>query len=177
MPNVGVGIHGWRGGQSLYNYKHPNVVDSHVPVQADANGIYEWTWAPDDAVTYGFSTEHSDVSESPSRPMVRSTCRCCHRHANSPGSTVPRAKGISNISSRAELAGRLTALSDQQQQNGGHGRNRQSHAFLYAAVAWPLTRTRERPSLSGESASCEGGAPPTFRPRYKRCTTRRRHCV
>jgi uncharacterized GH25 family protein len=57
VPNVGVGIESWRGGKSLYNYKHPNVVDSHIPRQADASGVYEWSWAPDDAVTYFFGTK------------------------------------------------------------------------------------------------------------------------
>jgi hypothetical protein len=66
IPGVGVGIQGWRGEKSLYNHKHPNVVDSQIPRQADANGAYEWTWAPDDPVTYSFFKEDvggvSDVS-------------------------------------------------------------------------------------------------------------------
>lgn len=55
IPKVGIGIAKWRGGESLYNYKHPNVLDTKIPVYADENGVYEWTWAPDDAVTYHIS--------------------------------------------------------------------------------------------------------------------------
>jgi peroxiredoxin/uncharacterized GH25 family protein len=54
VPGVGVTVAEWRGEKSLYNYKHPNVVESRIPRQADGNGIYEWTWAPDDAVMYSF---------------------------------------------------------------------------------------------------------------------------
>jgi protocatechuate 3,4-dioxygenase beta subunit len=52
IPGAYVGIDGWQGAKSLYNEKHPNVPDSHVPRQADKNGVYDWEWAPDDAVTY-----------------------------------------------------------------------------------------------------------------------------
>lgn len=54
VPEVGVAIHKWRGVESLYNNKHSNVMDVHIPRQADKNGIFEWTWAPDDAVEYIF---------------------------------------------------------------------------------------------------------------------------
>jgi uncharacterized GH25 family protein len=57
VPEVYVGINGWRGGKSLYNEKHPNVLDTKIPRQADKNGLYEWTWAPEDAVEYGFGKE------------------------------------------------------------------------------------------------------------------------
>ena len=57
VPEVFVGIEGWRGGKSLYNHKHPNVVDTQVPTQADKNGVYEWTWAPGDQVEYSFGKE------------------------------------------------------------------------------------------------------------------------
>jgi uncharacterized GH25 family protein len=43
---------GWRGTEALYNYIHPNVIESQIPGQTDQNGIFEWTWAPDDAVTW-----------------------------------------------------------------------------------------------------------------------------
>ncbi len=36
----------WRGGESLYNHRHPNVLDTHIPGQADENGLYRWSWAP-----------------------------------------------------------------------------------------------------------------------------------
>jgi hypothetical protein len=57
IGGVGVGIQGWRGRKALYNHKHPNVLDSKIPVRADDDGIYEWTWAPADAVTYSFYKE------------------------------------------------------------------------------------------------------------------------
>ncbi|HVX15244.1 MAG TPA: carboxypeptidase-like regulatory domain-containing protein [Pirellulales bacterium] len=52
IPDVIVQIAQWRGGESLYNYKHPNVLDTKIPRVADERGIYEWSWAPDDAVSY-----------------------------------------------------------------------------------------------------------------------------
>ena len=52
IPGAFVSIAGWRGGQSLYNTKHPNVLDTQIPRRADAEGRYEWTWAPADAVAY-----------------------------------------------------------------------------------------------------------------------------
>lgn len=61
VPNVFVQIAKWRGGESLYNFKHPNVLDTKIPHAADANGIYEWTWAPDDAVTYHFYRSAQEV--------------------------------------------------------------------------------------------------------------------
>ena len=58
VPGVSVQIVGWRGGKRLYNHKHPNVLDTKIPIKADENGVWEWTWAPDDPVklniyTYG----------------------------------------------------------------------------------------------------------------------------
>jgi len=50
IPRIYVNIEGWRGGKSLYNIRHPNILDSKIPGQADKNGIWEWTWAPDDPV-------------------------------------------------------------------------------------------------------------------------------
>ena len=57
IPGVEVMIDKWRGGESLYNHKHPNVLDTGIPRYADNNGLYHWTWAPDDAVTYTFFKE------------------------------------------------------------------------------------------------------------------------
>ncbi len=57
VPGVHVGIARWRGGQSLYNHRHPDVLDTHIPEQADENGVYRWSWAPGDAVTYSFGKE------------------------------------------------------------------------------------------------------------------------
>jgi hypothetical protein len=63
VPKVSVSIGGWRGAKSLYNYKHANVVDTKIPRQANDQGIYEWTWAPDDEVSYSFSTDRSYVDK------------------------------------------------------------------------------------------------------------------
>ena len=57
MPNVFVAMKAGAGGKSLYNHKHPNVVDTQIPTQADENGVYEWTWAPGDQVEYSFGKE------------------------------------------------------------------------------------------------------------------------
>jgi hypothetical protein len=66
IPKVAVGIHSWRGGKALYNHKHPNVLDTKIPVQAGADGIFEWTWAPEDVVIYTFAAEgHEYVHERP----------------------------------------------------------------------------------------------------------------
>src|SRR5262249_23748767 len=55
VPKVLLDIERWRDLESLYNRKHPNVLDSKIPRNADENGIYEWGWAPDDAVTFRLS--------------------------------------------------------------------------------------------------------------------------
>jgi hypothetical protein len=57
VPEVYVGIQSWRDSRSLYNNQHPNVIDSKIPVKANKNGVYVWTWAPDDSVEYYFSKE------------------------------------------------------------------------------------------------------------------------
>ncbi len=57
VSEVSVGITGWRGGKSLYNHKHPSVLDTKIPTKADNTGIYEWTWATEDAVEYEFWKE------------------------------------------------------------------------------------------------------------------------
>lgn len=57
VPGAGVGIASWRRGKALYNHKHPNVLDTKIPVAADQDGLYEWTWAPDDEVVFNFYKE------------------------------------------------------------------------------------------------------------------------
>jgi len=54
VPNVGVGIRGWRGRQSLYNHRHPNVLNTKIPVKTDNDGIFKWEWAPSDEVDFSF---------------------------------------------------------------------------------------------------------------------------
>lgn len=57
VSNVNVGIGEWRGARALYNHRHPNVLDTKIPARSDENGVYEWTWAPADGVTYSFYHE------------------------------------------------------------------------------------------------------------------------
>jgi hypothetical protein len=57
VPEVSVGIAGWRGGKSLYNHKHPNVLNTKIPVKSDKSGVYEWAWAPADQVEYSYWKE------------------------------------------------------------------------------------------------------------------------
>ena len=57
VPGVYVMIDKWRGGESLYNHRHPNVLDTRIPGQADENGLYRWSWAPGDAVSYVFEKD------------------------------------------------------------------------------------------------------------------------
>ncbi len=54
IPNVAVQVSRWRGAESLYSHKHSNVIDLQIPNRANENGIFEWTWAPDDAVAFRF---------------------------------------------------------------------------------------------------------------------------
>lgn len=60
---VGAQIAQWRGSEALYNHRHPNVLDTKIPATADAGGIYRWTWAPEDAVTYRFWKEGYSTQE------------------------------------------------------------------------------------------------------------------
>jgi len=57
VPGVYVMIDKWHGGKSLYNHRHPNVLNTQIPDQADENGLYRWTWAPGDPVSYVFEKE------------------------------------------------------------------------------------------------------------------------
>ena len=57
IPGVYVMIAKWRGGESLYNHRHPNVLDTHILGQADENGLYRWSWAPGDSVSYVFEKD------------------------------------------------------------------------------------------------------------------------
>jgi thiol-disulfide isomerase/thioredoxin len=52
LPQAYVSLGQWRNSESLYNHRHPNVLDSGIPTRANDEGVYIWDWAPDDAVTY-----------------------------------------------------------------------------------------------------------------------------
>ena len=54
IPDVHVAIDGWRGRKSLYNIKNTLVFENHIPASTDKNGVYEWTFAPDDPVAFRF---------------------------------------------------------------------------------------------------------------------------
>ena len=54
IPDVGVGIRTWRDKKSLYNHRHPEVLDTQIPAISDGQGIYQWLWAPEDDVDYVF---------------------------------------------------------------------------------------------------------------------------
>jgi beta-lactamase regulating signal transducer with metallopeptidase domain/thiol-disulfide isomerase/thioredoxin len=57
IPDVYVGIGEWRGTEAIFNHKHPNVPDSGIPRNANDDGVYEWDWAPEDAVNYWIEAE------------------------------------------------------------------------------------------------------------------------
>ncbi len=65
VPKVLVNITGWRGKETLFNWRHPNVPYSQIPDQANEQGIYTWTWAPDDAVDYLFGKKGSKWTQRP----------------------------------------------------------------------------------------------------------------
>jgi protocatechuate 3,4-dioxygenase beta subunit len=68
IPEVGVGLGTWRGKRALYNMQHPNVMETQIPNQADKNGVYEWTWAPEDIVKYMFGKVGCQAVEN--RPLA-----------------------------------------------------------------------------------------------------------
>ena len=49
IPHAHVRISEWKGADSL-SPNNPNIAwrDTKIPQRADANGIWEWTWAPVD---------------------------------------------------------------------------------------------------------------------------------
>ena len=54
---VYVSINDWRNGKSLYNSKHPMLLDAKIAEKADETGVYEWTWAPEDKVAYSYGKQ------------------------------------------------------------------------------------------------------------------------
>ncbi|HKI18417.1 MAG TPA: M56 family metallopeptidase, partial [Isosphaeraceae bacterium] len=57
IPEVSVMVERWRDGNTLYNHGMRFIFDTKIPMRADRQGIYEWTWAPDDPVTFVFSKQ------------------------------------------------------------------------------------------------------------------------
>ncbi len=54
IPEVFVLIEAWRGAHLINNFK-PQVPDTTIPGKANADGVFEWSFAPDDAVSYRFN--------------------------------------------------------------------------------------------------------------------------
>src|SRR5262249_37175477 len=53
VPNASVFLLEWKGSKSIYsdhNPNHPKVPDTGIPRRANAEGVWEWKWAPDDPV-------------------------------------------------------------------------------------------------------------------------------
>ncbi|MFL5327507.1 MAG: sigma-70 family RNA polymerase sigma factor [Gemmataceae bacterium] len=51
-PRSGVGVRltGWKGCDSLYNARYDQMKDTKIPNVTDNQGIWTWTWAPDEPV-------------------------------------------------------------------------------------------------------------------------------
>ncbi len=70
VPKAAVTLTGWRGGESLesnFSPAHPKVPDPKIPNKADADGVWEWTWAPDDPVkvsiwSKGFASPELEIA-------------------------------------------------------------------------------------------------------------------
>lgn len=62
IPNAIVSIAGnsWRRTSAIYNTNHPDVPPSGIPGAANENGVYQWDWAPADAVKYSISKSGYD---------------------------------------------------------------------------------------------------------------------
>ncbi|MEX2026806.1 MAG: carboxypeptidase-like regulatory domain-containing protein [Pirellulaceae bacterium] len=60
VPNAYVSLVGWKGSQSIqssHNPNHPKVPDTKIPRRTDADGIWEWSSAPDDPVKVHISAK------------------------------------------------------------------------------------------------------------------------
>jgi RNA polymerase sigma factor (sigma-70 family) len=50
VPNASVILKEWRGSQSLINMKQSKLRDAKIPFKVDADGLWKWSWAPEDSV-------------------------------------------------------------------------------------------------------------------------------
>jgi RNA polymerase sigma factor (sigma-70 family) len=55
LPQAYISIRRWNGRQALHNHDHPNVRDSKIPRHPGADGVWEWTWAPETPVALSVS--------------------------------------------------------------------------------------------------------------------------
>lgn len=67
VPGAQVSIGAWRRLEALHNIAHPNVRDNGIPRKTNADGVWEWTWAPDDPVKFriyaeGFASLELDIA-------------------------------------------------------------------------------------------------------------------
>ena len=57
MPDVLVYARRWRGIEMMFNGQAGDIIAAEIPRCASDAGIYEWNWAPDDAVTCDIRVE------------------------------------------------------------------------------------------------------------------------
>ncbi len=77
-----VSIGGWRRLEALHNIAHPKVRDNGIPRKTNADGVWEWTWAPDDSMKFeiyaeGFATLELEIAGG--APAHTVTLRAEHR--------------------------------------------------------------------------------------------------
>lgn len=94
VPLVGVSIYQWRGAESLYNVVHSNVVSTRIPRMTDGRGIFEWTWAPEDEVTYRFGKEGYAELEVPFTADGSQQTLVLHKPLRFAGSVVDANSGL-----------------------------------------------------------------------------------
>src|SRR5690606_33465831 len=63
IPEVFVTIDRWRNARGLYNQRNVNGLQSGIPSQADKEGLFTWTWAPDDPISFSFHKEGYHVAQ------------------------------------------------------------------------------------------------------------------
>jgi len=63
IPRVSVSVRKWRKMRSLYTHVHSNVLPSKIPRRADDQGVYVWSWAPEDEVHYRFYKKGYEQTE------------------------------------------------------------------------------------------------------------------
>lgn len=57
IPEVWVSLLEWRSRKSLHNHKRKRLHDIGIPRQASKDGIWEWSWAPEDTVKIQVGTD------------------------------------------------------------------------------------------------------------------------
>jgi RNA polymerase sigma factor (sigma-70 family) len=85
VPRAWVSLTGWKGSKSIWsdhNPNHPKVPDTGIPRRAGADGVWAWTWAPDDPVklqiaAQGFTTSELEIAGGAAERTV--TLKAAHR--------------------------------------------------------------------------------------------------